>query len=157
MAGRVRVPSAPDSHTADAPSGAISAGAASLWSPAALAKLTTILGRKWTIAVVLALYPGPIRHGDLCRRLSGIARKVLHDSLNGLIEDGLVEKTVGVDDVGVASVSYGLTPLGTSLAPVLDEMQIWCALHLDEVVKCRADGGAPIRVAGSSGNAVTSR
>jgi DNA-binding HxlR family transcriptional regulator len=127
-----------------------------VWSAADLAKLSAILGRKWTASIVVTLRSAPIRHGDLCRRLSGISRKVLHESLDALIHDGLVEKIIGVDDVGGPSVTYGLTPLGSSLSPVFDAMQLWCDSHLRDVVTTRSDGGAAIRVSsGLTNPAVT--
>ena len=129
-----------------------------VWRATDLAKLSAVLGRKWTASIVTTLRHAPIRHGDLCRRLSGISRKVLHESLDALICDGLVEKIIGVDDVGGPSVAYGLTPLGSSLSPVFDAMQLWCDSHLPDVVQARSGGGAPIRVSsGITGPAVTSR
>ncbi len=42
------------------------------------------------------------------------ARKVLHDSLDGLIADGSVQKVIVIDDCGNASVSCGPTPRAES-------------------------------------------
>ncbi|MEZ5379698.1 MAG: helix-turn-helix domain-containing protein [Acidimicrobiales bacterium] len=108
-----------------------------------VATLSHILGQKWTTTIMIALAVEPVRHGPLCRKLSGISRKVLHDSLNALIEDGVVEKTIGVDDLDSVSVSYGLTALGHSLTPVLAEMDRWCSCNLDELGPGR---GAQLRV-----------
>lgn len=116
------------------------------WDAPELSTLTSILGRKWTVLLVTTLYDGPLRHNVLARRLSGTTRKVLHDSLNGLIADGIVERILGIDELGGSSTSYGLTELGRSLAPVFDAAQIWCAVHLDELHDCRAGGGAEARV-----------
>jgi DNA-binding HxlR family transcriptional regulator len=82
----------------------------------------------------------------LCRRLAGVSRKVVHESLKELMADGLVEKVIGADDVGSPSVTYGLTTLGASLAPVLDAMQAWCTLHLGQLLAARDSGEPPIRV-----------
>lgn len=111
-----------------------------------VATLSHILGRKWTTTILIALAPTPVRHGPLCRRLSGISRKVLHESLNNLIEDGIVEKVIGVDDLDGVSVSYGLTPLGLSLVPVLMQMDQWCSRYLDELIDGESTGAAQIRV-----------
>ncbi|MEZ5228570.1 MAG: helix-turn-helix domain-containing protein [Acidimicrobiales bacterium] len=105
------------------------AGSRSCWEPSQLGPLGSILGRKWTLTIIASLHDGPVRHGQLCRRLRPIARKVLHQSLDGLIADGLVEKVVDIDECGNAAVSYGLTPLGTSLHTVLDAMQAWTDQH----------------------------
>ncbi|MEZ5229334.1 MAG: helix-turn-helix domain-containing protein [Acidimicrobiales bacterium] len=111
-----------------------------------VATVSHILGRKWTTTILIALTAAPVRHGPLCRKLSGISRKVLHESLNALIEDGLVEKVIGVDDLDGVSVSYGLTPLGRSLAPVIAELDVWCAHHLDELTHAGSGEGARLRV-----------
>ncbi len=111
-----------------------------------VATLSHILGRKWTTTILLALAPTPVRHGPLCRKLSGISRKVLHESLNTLIEDGIVEKVIGVDDLDGVSVSYGLTPLGCSLAPVLIQMDEWCSRHLVELAGGQSNREPQIRV-----------
>ncbi len=117
------------------------------WNARELSTLSAILGRKWTASVVSTLRVQPLRHGQLCRKLSGISRKVLHQSLDGLIQDGVVQKIVGVDELGGSFVAYGLTPLGTSLSSVYDAMQTWCTHHLLEVEQSRHDGGATIRIA----------
>ncbi len=105
------------------------AGSRSCWDPNQLGPLGSILGRKWTLTIIATLHDGPVRHGQLCRRLKPIARKVLHQSLDGLVADGLVEKIVDIDDCGNAAVFYGLTSLGASLHTVLDAMQAWTGQH----------------------------
>lgn len=130
----------------DLVNGAAEGGINSFSHVKGLATLSHILGRKWTTTIVVALASEPIRHGALCRKLSGISRKVLHDSLTLLIDDGFIEKVIGLDDLDGVSVSYGLTPLGHSLAPVLTEMDAWCGCHLEDLMDVQSRGNAPIRV-----------
>lgn len=111
-----------------------------------LAALASVLGRKWTPAVLLALQPAPIRHGALTRKLSGIARKVLHESLDGLMADGLVEKVITIDECGRPATTYGLTTLGRSLFPVLRTMQEWCTENLQTMSRERSTGQVTIRL-----------
>lgn len=111
-----------------------------------LTKLATVLGRRWTATIIVTLAPAPMRHGALARKLRGISRKVLHESLNALMADGLVEKVISTDDCGKPATTYGLTPLGCSLLTVLEAMQIWCTLHLDELLTERLAGEIQIRV-----------
>ena len=111
-----------------------------------VASLSHILGRKWTTAIMITLAAGPVRHNILSRKLSGISRKVLHQSLRALMADGLVEKILGLDELGIGAVHYGLTPLGHSLDPVFTEMDAWCEHHLDEMLDGDALRAANIRV-----------
>ncbi len=127
------------------------------WKAVELSCLCAVLGRKWTPAILTTLAEGPMRHGHLSRRLAGIARKVLHNSLDGLMADGLVEKIIGADHLGGASVRYGLTPLGMSLTAVLDCLQLWCNLNLDELHAARVAEFIPIRTSDELGPVVTSR
>ncbi|MEZ5379626.1 MAG: helix-turn-helix domain-containing protein [Acidimicrobiales bacterium] len=125
-------------------------GVRTSWDPKRLGPLGSILGRKWTLTIIATLHDGPIRHGQLCRRLRPIARKVLHQSLDGLVDDGLVEKVVGIDDCGNIAVSYGLTPLGRSLHTVLDAMQAWTEHHFP--VRLHPDATEPSESVPKSGS-----
>ncbi len=72
----------------------------SCWDPNQLGLRGSILGRKWTLTIIASLHDGPVRHGQLCRRLKPVARKVLHQSLDGPVDDGLVEKIIDLDACG---------------------------------------------------------
>ncbi len=111
-----------------------------------LTRLATVLGRKWTPTLIVTLAQGPYRHGALGRKLSGISRKVLHESLDGLMVDGLVEKVISLDECARPATTYGLTALGESLIPVLQAMQSWCNAHLDEMSLERQSGEITIRL-----------
>lgn len=99
-----------------------------------LTKLAAVLGRKWTPTLLVTLVDGPMRHGPLTRKLRGISRKVLHESLDSLMIDGLIEKAIFIDDCGKPATTYGLTTLGESLVPLLELMQEWCSDHLAELL-----------------------
>lgn len=111
-----------------------------------LTKLATVLGRKWTVTIIVTLAPAPMRHGALTRKLRGISRKVLHESLDALMADGLVEKVISTDECGRPATRYGLTPLGYSLLIVLEAMQDWCTLHLEQLLTERLAGEIQVRV-----------
>lgn len=55
-------------------------------------QVLALLGGRWTTLVVEALADGPVRHGALERRLAGITRKVLAETLRRLRRDGLGER-----------------------------------------------------------------
>jgi len=133
MSGRVSEADSPRVGCAGAAAGRSGEPNGTALNADELLKLSTVIGRKWTPAVMTTLAETPMRHGQLCRKLSGIHRKVLQETLIGLMRDGLVTKSCGFDETGNLKVVYGLTDLGTSLFSVFDAMQDWCAHHLGEL------------------------
>lgn len=99
---------------------------------------------KWVSLALAALADGPMRYGELSRRLAGVSQKMLTQTLRHLERDGLVTRTV-TPSVPVR-VDYALTPLGESLAGLMRLVKDWAESHMDEVLTARAvyDGaGAP--------------
>jgi DNA-binding HxlR family transcriptional regulator len=95
------------------------------------------LSDKWVCLVLVALGPGPLRNGELRRRILGVSQKMLTQTLRNLERDGLVERTVTAS-VPVR-VDYELTPLGRSLMTVVDAVKVWAQAHMDEVGAARED------------------
>jgi DNA-binding HxlR family transcriptional regulator len=95
------------------------------------------LSDKWVCLVLVALGPGPLRHGELRRRILGVSQKMLTQTLRNLERDGIVERTVTAS-VPVR-VDYELTVLGRSLMPVVDAVKLWAQAHMDEVETARQD------------------
>ncbi len=52
------------------------------------------LSEKWTLLTLAALMDGPMRFGELHRKIEGISKKMLTKSLRNLEADGLVIRTV---------------------------------------------------------------
>ena len=104
------------------------------WTVAGTADLVRILGRKWTLAIFHTLWQSPRRYGELSRAIPGIAPKVLTESLNGLLADGMVERVICHDPVeSKPYVAYGLTLRSRSLADLLEAGCCWSEAHFDEV------------------------
>lgn len=89
----------------------------------------TILGRKWSGAIVRAMLAGADRFGDVRRAVPGLTDAVLSTRLRELCDRGLVERTV-IDDRPV-SVSYTLTKAGRDLRPVLNAIEKYGRTHAD--------------------------
>jgi len=144
MTGRVSEADSPRVRFAGAVAGHSGEANGSVLNADELLKLSAVIGRKWTPAVMTTLAEHPMRHGDLCRKLSGIHRKVLQQSLTGLMHDGLITKSSGFDETGHPKTTYRLTELGASLFAVFDAMQDWCSQHLGELRSAQrdADSGA---------------
>lgn len=83
----------------------------------------TLIGNKWKVLILRDLMPGTRRFGELKRSVGSISQKVLTSQLRDMEADGLVQREVFAEVP--PRVEYSLTPLGKSLKPVLDSLQIW--------------------------------
>ncbi|MFC0434303.1 helix-turn-helix domain-containing protein [Kutzneria buriramensis] len=93
------------------------------------------IAEKWTALTVSALADGPMRHGELMRKIRGASQKMLTQTLRKLERDGLLVRTV-TPTVPVR-VDYELTPLGQTLVPVLVAVKAWSETHIEEVMAAR--------------------
>lgn len=90
--------------------------------------LLALIGGKWKPIVLYSLRQGTKRFGEIAVRIPTISRKVLTEQLKELERDGLVTREQFKEIP--PRVEYALTPLGQSLAPVLQEMEKWGNAHL---------------------------
>lgn len=91
---------------------------------------TDVLSRKWhTVIVHQLLADGPLRFNDLKNRIEDISGKVLSESLDDLVDHGLLERTTLQESP--RRVEYGLTQAGRDLQPVIEAMETWGREHLD--------------------------
>ena len=86
------------------------------------AVLELISGR-WKLLVIFWLLKGEHRFNQLQRKLGRITHRTLAKALREMEADGLVKRR----DHGEIPrrVDYRLTPLGASLAPILQAMERW--------------------------------
>jgi DNA-binding HxlR family transcriptional regulator len=68
--------------------------------------------------------------------VAGVSQKMLTQTLRSLERDGLVSRTV-TPSVPVR-VDYALTPLGTSLMPVMRAVKQWAEANIEHVEAARA-------------------
>ncbi len=96
-----------------------------------VATTVELVGSKWKLLILRDLISGPKRTSELKRSLSGISQKVLTESLNSMIEDGLVNR---LDFKKVPlHVEYRLTPLGKSFLPVIEAMRQWGKYYKSQI------------------------
>lgn len=93
------------------------------------------VGDKWTVLVIATLEERATRFGELRRTVGGVAPKVLTAVLRSLERDGFVRRQVYT--ASPLRVEYSLTPLGRSLATVVDELRFWTERQMTKVVKAR--------------------
>ena len=81
---------------------------------------------KWSLLVLYMLDrpgKGVVRFKQLLRDIPDISQKMLTVTLRTLEEDGYVNRKVYPEVP--PRVEYSLTPLGQSLAPVIDALKAW--------------------------------
>jgi DNA-binding HxlR family transcriptional regulator len=94
-----------------------------------------VIANKWTNLVVCALRDGPLRFGQLRRRLEGITQKMLTQTLRALERDGLVTRTLY--PTIPPRVDYELTDLGRDAAGLFDGLIAWAQQHVVEITAAR--------------------
>lgn len=99
---------------------------------------------KWSILVLGALCPAPLRFNALKRSLDGITQAALTQTLRRLERNGIVERTVV--SASPIAVQYAITPLGRSLEPLFQAIDDWTrkSLWQVEAARRRFDGLAPV-------------
>ncbi|MDX5593507.1 helix-turn-helix domain-containing protein [Pseudovibrio sp. SPO723] len=85
--------------------------------------LLTRIGEKWTMLIIVALAEGPVRFGALHRRIEGVSKKMLTQSLKNLESDGLLTRKL-YDEMPLR-VEYTLTPKGEELVPLITALKTW--------------------------------
>jgi DNA-binding HxlR family transcriptional regulator len=88
-----------------------------------------LLADKWSALALGALVDGPLRFGEVRRRLEGISPKVLTAVLRRLEEHGLVERTVY--PAVPLHVEYALTGLGRDANGPLDALRRWVEANIE--------------------------
>lgn len=89
-----------------------------------VATTVQMIGNKWKLLIIRNLiFDGKQRFGDFIKTLPAISKKVLTDNLRALENDGLIEREVFAEVP--PRVEYTLSPIGSSLKPILDAMVDW--------------------------------
>jgi len=81
------------------------------------------VGGKWKPIILFELRGGPLRTGELTRRIPQVSAKMLTQQLRQLERDGVVQRTI--HQQVPPKVEYSLTPLGRSLRPVMNALAAW--------------------------------
>ena len=81
------------------------------------------IGSKWTPLVLMQLFLGTKRYGELQQCLPGISPKTLAERLHALDEQGLATRTVYPDKP--PRVEYALTDRGRELGRHLNAIAEW--------------------------------
>ncbi|MFC6162703.1 winged helix-turn-helix transcriptional regulator [Kribbella jiaozuonensis] len=90
-----------------------------------------LLANKWAALAIGALEDGPLRFGELQRRLQGISPKVLTQTLRRLEDNGFVDREIF--PAVPLHVEYSLTAIGRSVSKPLGALRTWVETHLDQL------------------------
>jgi DNA-binding HxlR family transcriptional regulator len=97
---------------------------------AGLIRAFEFLGKRWNGVLLGTLSRGPMGFAELGRAVGAISDSVLSDRLTELSVGGLVERTV--TETRPPGVTYGLTPAGTALLPILGQLTTWADANLKD-------------------------
>lgn len=91
-------------------------------SPYCAAFQTTLelLGRRWTAAIMRALFAGPVRFNEVARLIPGISHRLLTERLAELQQAGLVERR----EDGATQL-YRLSEQGCDLRRIFEAVEAW--------------------------------
>jgi len=95
-----------------------------------------LIGGKWSMLLLCALYDSKTRTGQLKRMIGGISQKMLTQTLREMQQTGLVRR-ISYPEVP-PRVEYELTALGYSLAELVVKMEHWIVKHHPILLKARA-------------------
>ena len=86
-----------------------------------------LIGGKWKLLILHHLADGPLRYGELRRRLDGPSDKVFTQQLRILEQDRLVAR----EDFGTAAprVEYALTAQGRLALPLVEQLAAFAHLY----------------------------
>ncbi|GAA4902873.1 winged helix-turn-helix transcriptional regulator [Streptomyces coeruleoprunus] len=110
-----------------------------------------VVGGKWKPGILWAVHHGPMRFGELRRRVPGVSEKVLVQQLRELEADGVVHREVYPEVP--PRVEYSLTELGRALNTALIPLGEWGDTFMELIVahKEAARNGPSGRQPGAAG------
>lgn len=86
------------------------------------AMVESIVGCKWSVALLQALARHESRPSDLLRAHPGLSAKVMNERLRKMTRFGIVDRQVHGEKPPV-EVEYRLTPFGRRFTAILDEVR----------------------------------
>lgn len=91
-----------------------------------------VIGGKWKLRIIIALFNEKKRFNDLKRSVDGISARVLSNELKDLELNGFIKRHVHATDTPV-TVIYELTEYSYSLEEVVLALSSWGESHLQKV------------------------
>lgn len=101
-----------------------------------------VVGGKWKLHLMWVLAEGPVRFGQIRRKLDGVSEKVLTENLRQLEASGVVRRELYAEVP--PRVEYSLTPLGEELNEALAPLEAWGEKHRGAVAARSGARGAAV-------------
>jgi DNA-binding HxlR family transcriptional regulator len=89
----------------------------------ALQEILGIIGGKWSMSIIYALFTGKKRFSELERIIPNINTRMLVKELKNMEANGIVVRKVFASVP--PTVEYTLTPKGQKLEPIINELYKW--------------------------------
>jgi len=83
-----------------------------------------IIGKRWTLLILLELYKGKKRYSELKKKLLNITPKMLAMRLKELEKEGIVQNKIDSSTIPVKS-EYSLTDSGKDFIKIIHQMKKW--------------------------------
>lgn len=96
----------------------------------ALQDILTIIGGKWSMSIIYALFPGKKRFSELERLIPGINTRMLVKELKNMEANGIVVRQVFA--TVPPTVEYTLTVKGQKLEPIISQLMQWGVEFVDK-------------------------
>lgn len=87
-----------------------------------------VIGGKWRLRIIIALFQGPKRFNELQRTVEGISARALSNELKDLELNGFVQRKTRTE-VYPAVVEYELLPYSFTLEKVVYALSDWGISH----------------------------
>lgn len=91
-----------------------------------------VLGGKWKLRIIIALFSGHTRFNELQRTIKGISARVLSNELKQLELNGLLKRVVQADQTPVV-VEYVYTDYALTLKDVVAALADWGQKHKKKI------------------------
>jgi DNA-binding HxlR family transcriptional regulator len=89
----------------------------------ALQEILDVIGGKWSMSIIYALFSGTMRFSELERSITGINTRMLVKELKNMESNGIVLRKVYA--TVPPTVEYSLTEKGQKLQPIINELYKW--------------------------------
>jgi DNA-binding HxlR family transcriptional regulator len=89
----------------------------------ALQEILDVIGGKWSMSIIYALFTGKKRFSELERLIPGINTRMLVKELKNMEVNGIVTRQVFA--TVPPTVEYTLTVKGEKLEPIINELYKW--------------------------------
>lgn len=89
----------------------------------ALQEILSVIGGKWSMSIIYALFPGKKRFSEIERLVPNINTRMLVKELKNMEANGIVTREVFA--TVPPTVEYTLTSKGQKLEPIISELYKW--------------------------------